>query len=96
MKEKIRRITALVGIIVLVGLYIAAIAAAVSGSENWSQLLGAALVLTVIVPIILYVLGIFLRGGREDTLTRALRNHEPDSGFDMNSTNFPEDEKKDE
>ncbi|GEM_PF-3210560 len=91
MKEKIRRITALVGVIVLVALYAATIVIALSGNANWSKWLMVSIALTVIVPVIIYVLSIFLRGGTEDTLTRALRNHTPEDKRDRNFTDFKED-----
>lgn len=96
MKEKVRRITALLGVIVLVGLYVATVIAALSGSENWMRWLMISIALTVIVPVILYVLSIFLRGGSEDTLTRALRNHDPDDKRDRNSTDFKDDSSAEE
>ncbi len=95
MKEKIRRIAALLGVIVLIGLYAATIVIALSGSENWSKWLMVSIALTVIVPVIIYVLSIFLRGGSEDTLTRALRNHAPEDKRDRNSTDFKDDSETD-
>lgn len=85
---------ALVGVIVLVALYAATIVIALSGSENWARWLTVDIALTVLIPVIIYVLSIFLRGGSEDTLTRALRNHDPEDKRDMNSTNFSEDQKE--
>lgn len=88
MKEKIRRLIALLGVIVLVALYAATIVIALSGGKNWARWLTVDIALTVLIPVIIYVFSIFLRGGSEDTLTRALRNHAPDDKRDRNSTDL--------
>lgn len=92
MKEKVRRIVALIGIIVLVGMYVFTVIAAIMDNPATMKILAVSIALTIIIPIILYVLSIFLRGGKEDVLTASLRNHSVEEGFDRNSTNAPDND----
>ena len=90
MKEKVRRVVALIGIIVLVGMYVFTLFAAVMDNPDTMKILAISIALTIIIPIILYILSILLRGGKEDVLTASLRNHSVEEGYDRNSTNTPE------
>ena len=92
MKEKVRRVVALIGIFVLVGMYVFTVIAAIMDNPATMKILAVSIALTIIIPIILYVLSIFIRGGREDVLTASLRNHSVEEGYDRNSTNVPEND----
>ena len=73
MKEKVRRVVALIGIFVLVGMYVFTVIAAIMDNPATMKILAVSIALTIIIPIILYVLSIFIRGGREDVLSLRLR-----------------------
>ncbi len=54
--KKIRQIAAIIGIILLVGMYVVAIVAALGKSENAHAVFKLALYCTFVVPIIIYLL----------------------------------------
>lgn len=63
--QKLRRILALLGVIILVGMYVVTLVFALSSSPNANNMLMASIVCTVIIPCLLY--GMIL-------LTRVLDN----------------------
>ncbi|MBO4505168.1 MAG: hypothetical protein J5712_03025 [Lachnospiraceae bacterium] len=54
--KKVRRIAAIVAIVLLVGMYIVAIVAALGKSENAQAIFKLALYCTFVVPVIIYLL----------------------------------------
>ena len=52
--QKLRRILALLGVVILVGMYVITLVFALSSSPNASNMLMASIVCTVIVPCLLY------------------------------------------
>lgn len=52
--KKAKRILALAGVIILVGLYISTIFCALSSSENYKNLLAASIYATVVIPVLLW------------------------------------------
>lgn len=56
MNQKLKRIFAWIGIILLVGLYVSTLVFALIGSAHARQLLGASVAATLIVPVLLYVM----------------------------------------
>lgn len=52
--KKLKQITALIGVIVLVALYISTLVIAIKGGENTMRLLSAAIYATVVLPVLLW------------------------------------------
>ena len=52
--QKLRRILALLGVIILVGMYVVTLVFALSSSPNANNMLMASVVCTVVVPCLLY------------------------------------------
>ena len=52
--QKIKRILALIGVIILIGLYISTLLCALSSSDNFMNLLMASIYATVIIPVLLW------------------------------------------
>jgi amino acid transporter len=78
MKQKIKQILAIIGIIVLVGMYVLTIIAAIFDNPKTMTFLGISVVLTVMIPIIIYFILYLLRGGDDDAATKALKGAEED------------------
>lgn len=60
-KNKIKQIFAIVAIVLLTGLYIACLVFALIKSPLATKLLGLTLVLTIMIPVILYVIMMFYK-----------------------------------
>ena len=54
--KKIRQIAAIVGIVLLVGMYLVALIAALGKSENAKSIFVLALYCTFVVPVVIYLL----------------------------------------
>ncbi|MGN0141926.1 MAG: hypothetical protein ACI4AD_06830 [Roseburia sp.] len=52
--KKVKQILALLGVILLIGLYAATLICALSGSDNYMNLLMASVYATVIVPVLIW------------------------------------------
>lgn len=78
--QKLRRILALLGVILLVGMYLVTLVFALSANPNANNLLMASIVCTVIVPCLLY--GMIL-------VTRVLDNRHPDGKDETAEGNTP-------
>lgn len=65
--KKARQILAIIGIILLVLLYVLAFVAAILDKTATMKYLAAALMATIIIPIILWLLGMFLRIASKDS-----------------------------
>ena len=52
--KKIKQILAIIGIVVLVGLYVSTIVCALSSSDNFMNLLLASIYATVIIPVLIW------------------------------------------
>lgn len=52
--KKLKQITALIGVIVLVALYISTLVIAIRGGENSGRLLAASIYATVVLPVLLW------------------------------------------
>ena len=61
MSRKIKRILALLGIIIVVGLYLATLILAVTGSEHTMGLLMATLFASIAVPVFIYVVQLAMK-----------------------------------
>ena len=88
--QKLRRILALLGVIILVGMYVVTLVFALSSSPNANNMLMASIVCTVIIPCLLY--GMIL-------LTRVLDNRNlsgRDNGAKDTVSTAPDADKKPE
>lgn len=52
--KKVKQILALIGVIILIGLYAATIVCALSGSEDFMNLLMASIYASVIIPVLMW------------------------------------------
>lgn len=52
--KKVKQILAIIGIVVLVGLYVSTIVCALSSSDNFMNLLLASVYATVIIPVLIW------------------------------------------
>lgn len=52
--KKIKQILALIGVVILIGLYIATIVCALSSSENFMNMLMASIYATVVIPVLIW------------------------------------------
>ena len=52
--KKVKQILAMIGVIVLVGLYVATIVCAVSASENFMNMLVASIYASVVIPVLIW------------------------------------------
>ena len=52
--KKVKQILAMIGVIVLVGLYVATIVCAVSASENFMNMLMASIYASVVMPVLIW------------------------------------------
>ncbi len=59
--KKIKRIAAMVGVILLVGMYVATLVLALSSSPQTQNLLMASIVCTVVVPVLIYAMELVAR-----------------------------------
>ena len=59
--KKLKRITALIGIIVLLGLYISTVVLACIGSDTALRLLRAAIYATIVLPVLLWAYSMIYR-----------------------------------
>ncbi|MCR5098630.1 MAG: hypothetical protein K6B14_06750 [Lachnospiraceae bacterium] len=64
--KKIRQILALVGVVLLVGLYVVTIVFALLDNPQTFHMLGASIAATVIIPVIIWVIGIFVKLDKKD------------------------------
>lgn len=78
MKQKLKQIIAIIGIVVLVGMYVVTLIAAIFDNPKTMTFLQISVILTVMVPIILYLFLYMLRGGEDDVATKALKEAEKD------------------
>ncbi len=59
--KKIKRIAAMIGVILLVGMYIATLVLALSSSPQAQNLLMASIVCTVVIPVLIYAMELVAR-----------------------------------
>lgn len=64
--KKVKQILALIGVVVLIGLYVSTIFCAVSSSENFMNLLMASIYATVIIPVLLWAYSFIYKLTRKD------------------------------
>ena len=65
--KKFRQILAILGIILLVGMYIATIVCALSASENFMNMLMASIYATIVIPVLIWAITfIYKLANKED------------------------------
>ncbi|MBQ6369055.1 MAG: hypothetical protein IJJ17_03150 [Parasporobacterium sp.] len=75
MQNKAKRILALIGIIILAGLYITTLLLAVFGNENTQSWFMASIACTVIVPIMLWVISWLYKMLKKDVSDSLTSDH---------------------
>lgn len=55
MNKKIKQILAIIGLVIIAGLYITTLVLALTGSESTRSLFTASIICTVIIPVFIYV-----------------------------------------
>ena len=68
--DKVKRILAMIGVIILVGMYIGTLICALSASENFMSMLMASIYASLIIPVIIWAFthfaGLFSRKGSDE------------------------------
>lgn len=65
--KKVKQILALLGVIILIGLYVSTLVCALSSSENFMNLLMASIYATVIIPVLLWAYTLIYRLVHKDS-----------------------------
>jgi dolichyl-phosphate-mannose--protein O-mannosyl transferase len=52
--KKIKQILALIGVVILIGLYLSTLVCALSGSENFMDMFMASVYATVVIPVLIW------------------------------------------
>ena len=72
--KKVKQILAILGVIILVGLYLSTLVCALSSSENFMNLLMASIYATVIIPVLLWAYSFIYRLLKKTTPIRPGKN----------------------
>ncbi|MDD6666622.1 MAG: hypothetical protein PUE58_01420 [Lachnospiraceae bacterium] len=59
--KKVRQILAILGIIILVGMYAFTLFAALTDNPKTMHILGLSIVLTILIPALIWIFGVFIR-----------------------------------
>ena len=81
--KKARQILALCGILFLVALYVCTLIFALIDDPHTFTLLRGAIGATIIIPVMLWVIGIFLKIGKPENLPSSSDNTDDDSAEDQ-------------
>lgn len=73
--KKIKQILAILGVIILVGLYLSTLVCALSSSENFMNLLMASIYATVIIPVLLWAYSFIYRLLKKDDSDQTGEKH---------------------
>lgn len=65
--KKVKQILALIGVVILIGLYVSTLVCALSSSENFMNMLMASIYATVIVPVLIWAYTFIYRLVRKDS-----------------------------
>ncbi len=66
MKKKLKQILAIIGIVALVGMYAMTIVFALLDNPKTFHMLGTSIAATVFIPVIIWVIGIFIKLDKKD------------------------------
>lgn len=75
---KIRRIAALVGVVILVGIYITALIAAIGNWENSHAIFMTAVYMSIAVPVIIYVIMLLHKYANKNDKNESDKSNKPD------------------
>lgn len=78
--KKIKRILALIGVIILVGLYLSTLVCAFSGSEDFMNMFMTSVYATVVIPVLIWAYGF---------VYQLLKKHFHSDGSDKTNTDEP-------
>ncbi|MCC8106154.1 MAG: hypothetical protein LIO99_09160 [Clostridiales bacterium] len=93
--KKIKRIAAMIGVILLVGMYVATLVLALSSSPQAQNLLMASIVCTVVVPVLIYAMELVARVlGPSDKKEPPVKNPDAAQATGSKKKNAPSDKKK--
>ena len=67
--KKVRQILAIIGIIILVGMYVATLVCALSGSENFMSMLMASIYASVVIPVLIWTFTFIYKLMKKDDTT---------------------------
>lgn len=65
--KKAKQILALIGVVILIGLYVSTLVCALSSSENFMNMLMASIYATVIIPVLIWAYTFIYRLVRKDS-----------------------------
>ncbi|MBP3487678.1 MAG: hypothetical protein J6K53_04700 [Roseburia sp.] len=65
--KKTKQILALIGVVILIGLYVSTLVCALSSSENFMNMLMASIYATVIIPVLIWAYTFIYRLVRKDS-----------------------------
>lgn len=65
--KKAKQILALIGVVILIGLYVSTLICALSSSENFMNMLMASIYATVIIPVLIWAYTFIYRLVRKDS-----------------------------
>ena len=66
--KKFRQILAILGIILLVGMYIATIVCALSASENFMNMLMASIYATIVIPVLIWAITFIYKLAKKEVI----------------------------
>ena len=64
--KKVRQLLAIIGVVLLVGLYVTTIVFALLDDPRTFHILGASIAATVIIPVMIWVIGIFVKMNKKE------------------------------
>ncbi len=64
--KKVRQLLAIIGVVLLVGLYVTTIVFALLDDPRTFHFLGASIAATVIIPVMIWVIGIFVKMNKKE------------------------------
>lgn len=65
--KKVKQLLALIGVVILIGLYVSTLVCALSSNENFMSLLMASIYATVIIPVLIWAYTLIYRLVRRDS-----------------------------
>ena len=69
MMKKARQLLAILGIVILVGMYVATLVCALSGSENFMSMLMASIYASAVIPVLIWALTFLYKLMKKDDTT---------------------------
>lgn len=82
--KKIKQILAIIGVIILAGLYISTIVCAVSASENFMNMLMTSIYASVIIPVLIWAYSFIyklIKKDSEEKILQSIKKSAPEQNF---------------